>query len=145
ICIYINQVFAQPSADTLGALIAQKENVIKAETVIKIENLGPNINTPLPELRPTVSADGNLLFFICENDPANTKYRSISNSQDIWYSERDSSGNWGPAIHLGYPLNTYHYNAVFWISPDNNRILIRNAFIDGDYVGNGVSMSYRTV
>jgi outer membrane protein OmpA-like peptidoglycan-associated protein len=32
------------------------------------------------------------------------------------------------------------YNAVFWISPDNNRILIRNAFINGDYVGNGVSM-----
>ena len=44
--------------------------------------------------------------------------------------------------HLDYPLNTYFYNAVFWISPDNNRILIRNAFIDGDYVGNGVSMSY---
>ena len=27
---------------------------------------------------------------------------------------------------------------------DNNRILIRNAyFVEGDYVGNGVSMSYR--
>ena len=99
----------------------------------------------MPELRPTVSADGNLLFFICENHPANTKYNSIRNSQDIWYSVRDSSGKWSEAIHLGYPLNTYHYNAVFWISPDNNRILIRNAFIDGDYVGNGVSMSYRTV
>lgn len=144
ICVSLNHSFAQPAGDTLGELIAQKENVIKAETVIKIENLGPNINTPLPELRPTVSADGNLLFFICENDPANTKYRSINNSQDIWYSERDSSGKWGPATHLGYPLNTYHYNAVFWISPDNNRILIRNAFIEGDYVGNGVSMSYRT-
>jgi outer membrane protein OmpA-like peptidoglycan-associated protein len=142
--ISVNQIIAQPSHDTLGPLIAQRENVIKAETVIKIENLGPNINTPLPELRPTVSADGNLLFFICENDPANTKYRSVSNSQDIWYSERDSSGKWGPAIHLGYPLNTYHYNAVFWISPDNNRILIRNAFINGDYVGNGISMSHRT-
>ena len=45
---------------------------------------------------------------------------------------------------LGYPLNTSEYNAVFWISPDNNRILIRNAFIDGDYFGNGVSMCYLT-
>ncbi len=134
---------AQPAADTLGPLVAQTENIIREGTVIKIENLGPNINTPLPELRPTVSADGNHLFFICENDPANTKYHSISNSQDIWYSQRDSNGKWGPAVHLGYPLNTYHYNAVFWISPDNNRILIRNAFIDGDYVGNGVSMSHR--
>ena len=131
-----------PASDTQGTLKPQKDNIITAETILKIENLGPNINTDLPELRPTVSADGNLLFFICENDPANTKYKSIRNSQDIWYAERDSFGKWGGAIHLGYPLNTYHYNAVYWISPDNNRILIRNAFIDGDYVGNGVSMSY---
>ena len=126
-----------------AGLVAQKENIITASTIVKIENLGPNINTPLAELRPTVSADGNLLFFIVENDPMNTKYNSISNSQDIWYAERDSFGHWREARHMGYPLNTYFYNAVFWISPDNNRILIRNAFVDGDYVGNGVSMSYR--
>jgi hypothetical protein len=131
---------AQPSGDT-ATLIAQKENVILASTIIKIENLGININSKLAELRPTISADGNLLFFICENHRYNTKYNSVSNSQDIWYSERDSFGKWGEAMHMEYPLNTYHYNAVFWISPDNNRILIRNAFIDGDYAGNGVSMS----
>jgi outer membrane protein OmpA-like peptidoglycan-associated protein len=135
-------VAAQPSADTLK-LIDQKENVIKATTIIKIENVGPNINSNLAELRPTISADGNLLFFICENHPLNYKYNSIHNSQDIWYSERDSNGKWSEAMHMEYPLNTYFYNAVYWISPDNNRILIRNAFIDGDYAGNGVSLSYR--
>ncbi|RYY59952.1 MAG: OmpA family protein [Chitinophagaceae bacterium] len=132
--------FAQPSPDSL---IEQKERIIKAETIVKIENLGPMINTEFAELRPTVSADGNLLFFICEDHPMNTKYKSVRNSQDIWYAERDSFGKWGEAMHLPYPLNTYHYNAVYWISPDNNRILIRNAFIDGDYVGNGVSMCQR--
>ena len=140
--IWITAAIAQPSQDTSGPLIAQKENVIKAETIIKIENLGPRINTQYPELRPTVSADGNILFFICENHPQNTKYNSIRNSQDIWYAVRDSFGKWSEAYHMEYPLNTYFYNAVFWISPDNNRILIRNAFIDGDYMGNGVSMSY---
>ena len=133
---------SQPLQDSLGELKPQKENIITAETIIKIENLGTKINTELAELRPTVSADGNILFFICENHPENTKYNSIRNSQDIWYAVRDSFGNWSEAMHLGYPLNTYHYNAVFWISPDNNRILIRNAYINGDYVGNGVSMSY---
>lgn len=133
---------AQP-IDTSAKLVAQKENIIKSSTVIKVENLGANINTNLPELRPTISADGNLLFFIVENDPMNTKYNSIRNSQDIWCSVRDSFGNWGPAMHMGYPLNTYFYNAVFWISPDKNRLLIRNAFIDGDYAGNGVSMTYK--
>lgn len=126
--------------DTATHLIQQKENVINASTIIKIDNPGQAINSPYAELRPTISADGNLLFFIREDDPHNTKYEEVSNSQDIWFSWRDSSGRWSRAVHLGYPLNTTAYNAVFWISPDNNRILIRNAFRDGAYLGRGLSM-----
>lgn len=134
---------AQPTySDSLGVLKVQKENIITAETILKVENLGTKINSDLPELRPTISADGDLLFYICQNHPENTKYNEIRNSQDIWFSERDSSGHWSKGVHLGYPLNSYYFNAVFWISPDNNRILIRNAFINGDYAGNGVSMCY---
>ncbi len=141
------QAYTQPKSepiysDSMGALIQQKDNIITAGTILKIENLGTNINTALPELRPTISADGNLLFFICQNHPDNTKVNEVPNSQDIWFSARDSSGKWGKAVHLGYPLNTYYYNAVYWISPDNNRILIRNAFINGDYAGNGVSICH---
>jgi OmpA-OmpF porin, OOP family len=141
LCVLSQLAFSQTSADT-GNLIVQAENVIKASTIIKIENLGININSDLPELRPTISADGNILFFICENHPANTKYNSVPNSQDIWYSQRDTNGVWSEARHLKYPLNTMQYNAVYWISPDNNRILIRGAFIDGAYMGKGVSMSH---
>jgi outer membrane protein OmpA-like peptidoglycan-associated protein len=141
LCACILGTSAQTSIDTTGVLKAQKDNIITSATILKIENLGENINSDLAELRPTVSADGNLLFFICENHPANTKYGSISNSQDIWYSERDSLGKWSEARHLGYPINTTFYNAVYWISPDNNRILIRGAFTDGGYAGKGVSMS----
>ena len=139
----IQFVAAQPSNDTTGGLKPQKENIITNSTIIKIENLGVNINSELPELRPTISPDGKRLFFICQNHPLNTKYNSVPNSQDIWYSEKDSSGKWGEAIHLGYPLNTTHYNAVYWISPDNNRILIRGAFREGAFLGKGVSMSFR--
>jgi OOP family OmpA-OmpF porin len=140
ICI---QTIAQPSSNTEEKLITQKENIIKEGTIVKMENVGWHVNSELAELRPTISADGDHLYFICENHPLNTKYNSIKNSQDIWYSHRDSLGNWSDAKHLGFPLNTYHYNAVFWISPDNNRILIRNAFVNGDYAGNGVSMCNR--
>lgn len=139
--------YAQPKLDTSGALgdsgivlKQQKDNIINANTILKIENLGTAVNTPMAELRPTISADGDLLFFICENNPRNTKYRSVPNSQDIWFSERDSTGKWSKAVHLGYPLNTVQYNAVYWISPDNNRILIRGAFMNGAYNGKGVSM-----
>lgn len=145
----IQYAAAQPSADTSVfatdtdgvKLIAQKDNIINANSILKIENLGASINTTHPELRPTVSADGNLLFFVCENNPHNTKFTSVPNSQDIWFSERDTlTGKWSKAVHLGYPLNTVQYNAVYWISPDNNRILIRGAFINGAYNGKGVSM-----
>ena len=91
-CVCLQYVKAQPSADPSAdtlALKPQKENIITAETVLKIENVGTKINTQLPELRPTISADGNLLFFIRQNDPANTKYNAVPNSQDIWFSERD--------------------------------------------------------
>jgi outer membrane protein OmpA-like peptidoglycan-associated protein len=137
---------AQPPRDTLVTdtlkLIQQKENIITASTIIKVENMGAVVNTDRNELRPTISADGNLLFFIRENDPHNTNYNSVRNSQDIWFSMRDENGTWSKAVHLGYPLNTALYNSVFWISPDNNRILIRGAFVNGDYAGTGVSMCY---
>jgi OmpA-OmpF porin, OOP family len=136
-------VWAFSQQEPKDSLIVQKENVIKATTIVKIENLGFRVNSELPELRPTISADGSMLFFICENHPMNTGYQTVRNSQDIWYSEKDSNGFWQNARHMGYPLNTYHYNAVFWISPDKNRILIRNAFVNGDYFGNGVSLSTR--
>jgi OmpA-OmpF porin, OOP family len=143
LCFFIVSANAQPLADSSGKLIEQKEKQILAHTVVKIENLGFRINSELPELRPTISADGNLLFFICQNHPENTFYHQLKNSQDIWYSVRDTiTGKWADAQRLGTPFNTAHYNAVYWISPDKNKILLRNAFVDGDYAGNGVSMSY---
>lgn len=133
---------AQPSLETAGKLKQQKENIITSGTIVQIENLGYNVNSELDELRPTISADGNLLFFICQNHPDNTKYSSVPNSQDIWVSEKDTAtGKWGAAVHLPTPLNVMQYNAVYWISPDNNRLLIRGAFDHGSFYGKGVSMT----
>ena len=118
-----------------------ERKIITASTIIKMENLGTSINTEYAELRPTISADGNLLFLLWK---IILTIPSSANPElaGYWYSFRNEDGSWGKAEHMGYPLNTYHYNAVFWISPDYNRILVRNAYINGDYIGNGVSMSY---
>ena len=132
---------AQPAIDT--TLKEQKENVIKATTIVKVENLGEMINTENPEMRPTISADGNLLFFIRQNDPANVQYATVPNSQDIWYSTRDSTGKWSKAKHLSAKVNASQYNAVYWISPDLNTILLKGSFIDGQYLGIGVSMIHK--
>jgi OmpA-OmpF porin, OOP family len=132
---------AQPAQDT--TLKEQKENIIKETTIIKVENLGELINTGNPEMRPTISADGNLLFFIRQNDPSNIQYQTVPNSQDIWYSTRDTTGKWSKAKHLSAKVNASQYNAVYWISPDLNTILLKGSFIDGQYLGMGVSMIHK--
>ncbi len=136
-------VSAQPAIDTSVKFKEQKENVIKETTIIKVENLGEVINSYNPEMRPTISADGNLLFFIRQNDPANIHFQTVPNSQDIWYSMRDTAGKWSKARHLSDKVNASQYNAVYWISPDLNTMLLKGSFIDGQYLGMGVSMIHK--
>ncbi len=143
LCFFVS--YAQPLLDTAGKLVAQRENIITASTIIKIENLGPLINSAYPEMRPTISADGNLLFFIRQGHPANVQAATVPNAQDIWYSTRDTNGLWSASKHLNGSVNASHYNAVYWISPDMNTILLKGAFTEGQYLGTGVSMIRRLV
>lgn len=63
------------------------------------ENLGPSINTQYWESQPSLSADGNVLFFV-SNRPAG------KGGRDIYLSRRDENGEWLPAENLGEPVNT---------------------------------------
>ena len=103
------------------------------------ENLGTKVNSIYSEVRPTISADGKILYFVVEGNPKNTMYKDDKEAQDIWYSELDESGNWGPAMQATSPLNGQKDNAVFWVSPNGNRVLIRGAYENGKYVNHDVS------
>ncbi|RYD77641.1 MAG: OmpA family protein [Sphingobacteriales bacterium] len=133
--------YGQPMADTSGKLIEQKENIITENTIVKVENLGQRVNSEYPELRPTISADGNLLFFIRMGHPQNEHIATVRNAQDIWYSIKEEDGSWSPAEHLNGAVNASQYNAVFWISPDLNTMLIKGAYLNGQYSGMGVSIT----
>lgn len=124
--IYIN-FFLLISAT---AAFAQKE----------VENLGKLVNTQYSEARPTISADGKLLYFIVESNPKNTMSKKDKYAQDIWYSELGADGQWGAPVQAQAPLNDQKDNAVFWVSPDGNRLLIRGAYVNGKYAGRGISM-----
>lgn len=53
-------------------------------------NLGPNINTKDGwEAQPSMSADGQILYF--------TSLRKGSQDNDIYFSEKQADGSWGPA------------------------------------------------
>ncbi len=85
--------------------------------------LSKKVNSPYHESAPIVSPDGNTLYFFIANHPQNNKGKD--NTQDIWFSEKDSLGEWQKAQHLPAPLNKHKFNQVMSVSPDGNTLLIR--------------------
>ena len=114
---------------TLG--FSQQEN--------KPVNLGANVNSSADELRPFITADGKTLYMIKDGHGMNYS------NQDVWYCPLRNDGSWSPAVHPGKPFNHSDANgAVFNVSPDNTKFLIRGAWEDGEFLGSGVSLVSKT-
>ncbi len=64
-----------------------------------IKKLNENINTGYWESHASISGDGNTLYFT-SNRPGGF------GGLDIYYSQRDNRGEWGPAVNLGPVINT---------------------------------------
>ncbi|MBK9014183.1 MAG: PD40 domain-containing protein [Saprospiraceae bacterium] len=64
-----------------------------------VRNLGAPINTPGWESQPSLSGDGQTLFFTTERQGG-------KGSKDIWFSRRQPNGKWGEPQNLGVPVNT---------------------------------------
>ena len=62
-------------------------------------NLGPIINSSLNEETPFVSNDGNTLFFSSQG-------HNTIGGYDVFISNLQSDGKWGPPKNMGYPFNT---------------------------------------
>jgi outer membrane protein OmpA-like peptidoglycan-associated protein len=118
--------------------------VVNGTAQTTLENLGTKVNSSYSEARPTISADGKTLYFIVEGNPKNTMYKDDKEAQDVWFSTLDETGNWTQAQQAPAPINSLSDNAVFWVSPDGNRLLIRGAFENGKYVGRGLSLCNKT-
>ncbi len=88
------------------------------------KNIGPTINTPFKEFTPFIYTDGNLLFFSSEGHPG-------MGGLDIFYSRRDTNGQWGEPKNLGYPINTKDVESGFILSADG-----KTAFFATEEKGN---------
>jgi outer membrane protein OmpA-like peptidoglycan-associated protein len=62
-------------------------------------NLGDTINTHNDEMAPFIHPDDQTLYFTSNGHQGMGGY-------DIFYSRKDSSGNWETPINIGYPINT---------------------------------------
>ena len=66
----------------------------------ELEDLGPNINTDGWDSQPSLSADGNTLYF------ARLAKSDSTGNTDIFTSTRNEKGEWSAAVPLPSPINT---------------------------------------
>ena len=77
--------------------------------------LNDNINTKYWESHAVISPNGQRLYFTSNR-------KGSYGGLDIYYSDRDSTGNWGPAINMGPTINT-PFNEETPFLDDSGRIL----------------------
>ena len=75
------------------------------------EKLGANVNTPHQEESVQIHPDGRTLYFSSNGHPG-------MGGLDIYVSRKQEDGTWGPALNLGYPINT---------GADENSLLVNAA------------------
>ncbi|HYM21104.1 MAG TPA: OmpA family protein [Candidatus Kapabacteria bacterium] len=66
----------------------------------KPKNLGRSINSAAWDSHPSISPDGNAMYF------SSRRAGSIDSSEDIWVAYRNGDGTWGPPVNLGPTINT---------------------------------------
>ena len=81
----------------------------------KPRNMGAPINTRAWESQPSLSADGNLLFF------ASNRKGSLG-GKDIWRSARNEDGSWSNPINLGSIVNTPDDDESPFFHPDGQTL-----------------------
>jgi hypothetical protein len=80
-----------------------------------IRKLNKNINTRFYESHAAVSADGKRLYFTSNREGG-------QGNLDIYLSEKDATGDWGPAVNLGETINT-QYNEDTPFITENDSVL----------------------
>lgn len=77
------------------------------------KNLGPTINTTEIDERPYIHVDNSTMYFSSDGHPG-------FGHADIYVSRMQANGNWGQAVNLGYPLNSYSYEGGLFVSRDGS-------------------------
>lgn len=72
--------------------------------------LGPNINTDMDEESVYIHPDNQTLYFSSNGHIG-------MGGLDIYMSKRQPDGSWGPAINLGYPINTHNNENSLLVDP----------------------------
>lgn len=91
-------------------------------------NLGPEVNTAAWESQPSLSADGQTIYFVRGNPTA-----AGNKEQDIFVAKRNGDGSWGGAVRLPRVINSRGKEESAQIHPDGKTLY----FSSNGHVGMG--------
>ena len=100
-----------------------------------IVKLNDNINTKYWESHAAISHDNNRLYFTSNR-------KNTIGGLDIFVSQRDTAGNWGPAVNLGPVINTPYNEETPFLSKDDRTLFFSSR---GHYNMGGHDIFYSTL
>jgi outer membrane protein OmpA-like peptidoglycan-associated protein/Tol biopolymer transport system component len=85
-----------------------------------VEDVGPPVCTQAWETQPSVSADGNELYFVSRRSDG-------KGGSDIYVSRRDKKGRWNIPVNLGDSINTAYDEKSPFIHADGKTLYFSSA------------------
>lgn len=91
---------------------------------VGVKNAGQHINSPEWDAHPSITRDGNTLYFSSE------RFNGRGGA-DIWISYRQEDGTWGSPLNLGQQINTKGDEKSPFISADGKVLFFASNYLDG--------------
>jgi outer membrane protein OmpA-like peptidoglycan-associated protein len=111
--------------DRFIAMCRTAKTFVANPVKVKIENLGPNVNSIYSDYSPVLSADQETMIFTSRRTQGvgGKIYETGKYYEDIYISQKTKKG-WSVAENIGTNINTNANEASVGISPDGQEILI---------------------
>jgi len=93
------------------------ESYLKGDNWSKPKEISGNINTKSHETSASISYDGKYLYFV-SNRPRDDFGTPSFGGLDIFVSEKQKNGKWGPVKNVGAPINTKYDEEGVFMHPD---------------------------
>ncbi len=92
---------------------------------VRVQNMGPDINTDNPEYVPVITPDNQRVYFTSRRNDSTGGMTDPNAAyfEDIYVSE-SQNGVWQPARNIGRPINSNTHDATVAISSDGNTMIL---------------------
>jgi outer membrane protein OmpA-like peptidoglycan-associated protein/tetratricopeptide (TPR) repeat protein len=101
---------------------------------VKIDNVGPGVNSPYPDYSPVITADESVMLFTSRRpETTGGSVDPLINEpfEDIYIAER-LNGVWGQARNMGTNVNTDGHDSNCGLSADGQKFLVYKDVNRGD-------------